>query len=185
MEPFTVLEKTKLSLSLTVYGYRRLEAAANKPALAQFIVERFNERYFQPINDSPSKHGFAIMAVACLVIETLESFYQGRADTRNVSAQMFQDFFGRDADLKVFAGGNDWFYKDIRCGILHQSETRVCWRILRKGSLLDVSGKTINAAALLDVLQRAVELYALQLQTNEVLWKNFLKKMDAVCANCQ
>ena len=107
---------------MTVARYKKLETAGERRALGLFIVERFNERYFRPIEDSPSKHGFAVLAIACLVVETLESFYQGRADTRNVGAQMFRDFFARDTELKVFGGGNDWFYKDIRCGILHQSE---------------------------------------------------------------
>ncbi len=178
-------EHTKLSSSTTVARYRALEAAADKHALGRFIVERFNERYFRPVEDSPSKHGFTVLAVACLVIETLESFYQGRADTKNVSTQMFRDFFARNTGLKVFGGGNDWFYKDIRCGILHQSETRDGWRVLRKGPLLDAKRKAINATALLRELQRGVEQYAAQLETDEVLWKHFQKKMRAVCANCQ
>ena len=178
-------EGTKLSSSMTVARYRELEAAGNKSVLSRFIVERFKERYFRPIEDSPSKHGFTVIAVACLVIETLESFYQGRADTKGVSSKMFQDFFARDTALKVFAGGNGWFYTDIRCGILHQSETRGGWRVQRKGQLLDTKAKAINATALLRELLRAVETYAAQLETDEVLWKNFKKKMNAVCANCQ
>jgi hypothetical protein len=178
-------ENTKLSSSTTVARYRALEAKADKRALGQFIVERFDERYFRPVEDSPSKHGFAVLAVACLVIETLESFYQGRADTKNFSRQMFRDFFARNTPLMVFSGGDDWFYKDIRCGILHQSETRGGWRVLRNGPILDVKRKAINATALLRELQRHVEQYAAYLQVDEVLWKNFQKKMGAVCANCQ
>jgi hypothetical protein len=178
-------EHTQLSSSTTVARYRALEAAADKHALGSFILQRFNERYFRPIEASASKHGFAVLAVACLVIETLEAFYQGRADTKNASAQMFRDFFARDTDLKVFAGGNDWFYKDIRCGILHQSETRDGWRVLRKGPLFDTKSKAINATALLRALRRAVQRYAAELETDEALWKNFRRKMNAVCANCQ
>jgi hypothetical protein len=69
--------------------------------------------------------------------------------------------------------------------ILHQSETRGGWRVLRKGPLLDTEGKAINATALLRALQLAVKRYAAQLETDEALWKNFRKKMNAVCANCQ
>ena len=78
-------ELTKLSSSTTVARYKKLEAANDREALGQFLVERFDERYFRPIEDSSSKHGFAVLAVACLVIETLESFYQGLPDTRRVS----------------------------------------------------------------------------------------------------
>lgn len=175
---------TKLSSSTTVARYKKLEAADEREKLGRFLIERFNERYFRPIEDSSSKHGFAVLAVACLVIETLEAFYQGRPDTRNLSIQMFRDFFDRDTPLKVLAGGNDWFYKDIRCGILHQSESRGGWKILRKGPIFDDQAKTVNAAAILRALQDEVAKYAQQIETDEVLWRNFRAKMNAVCSNC-
>ncbi len=152
---------TKLSSSTTVTRYKKLEAANDRAAISQFLVERFDERYFQPVENSTSKHGFTVLAIACLVIESLEAFYQGRPDTRNVSTQMFRDFFANhDTPLKVLAGGNDWFYKDIRCGILHQSESRGGWRILRRGPILDAQAKAINAAAILRALRDAVREYA-------------------------
>lgn len=177
-------ESTRLSLSTSVARYRELEAAGNRVAVSQFFVERFDERYFRPIEDSSSKHGFTAIAVACLVIETLESFYQGRPDTRNVSAKMFRDFLDRDTPLKLLAGGNNWFYRDIRCGILHQSESRGGWRILRSGPLLDVSARTLNATKLLRLLRSEVRQYAQKIQTDDQLWRNLCKKMDAVCNNC-
>lgn len=177
-------DSTKLSSSTTVACYKRLEAANNRKALGQFFVERFDERYFRPIEDSTSKHGFTILAIACLVIEALESFYQGLPDTKSVSKKMFQDFFARDTALKSLAGGNDWFYNDIRCGILHQSESRGGWRVLRRGPLLNVQAKTINATAIVCALKLDVRQYALKIQTDEQLWRNFCKKMSTVCANC-
>lgn len=179
-----MVASTKLSSSTTVAQYRKLEATGDRKAAGRFIVERFDERYFRPIEDSSAKHGFAVLAVACLVIETLESFYQGRPDTKNASTQMFRDFLARDTPLKVLAGRNDWFYKDIRCGLLHQSESRGGWRILRSGPLLDVQARALNATAILRTLKKEVGEYAEKIQTEELLWKNFCKKMDAVCANC-
>ncbi len=175
---------TKLSSSITVRRYRAFQQAGKREALARFVQERFDERYFKPVGESSSKHGFTLMAVGCLVIETLESFYQGRADTRGVSAQMFRDFFKRDTPLKVFAGKSDWFYKDIRCGILHQAEARGGWRIQRHGPLLDSSARTINASRFLRELRKAVGAYSHQLQTDEICWKRFQNKMEAICRNC-
>lgn len=177
-------ESTKLSSSTTVAQYRKLEAADDRKAIGRFFIERFDERYFRPIEDSVSKHGFTVLAVACLVIETLESFYQGRLDTKNASTQMFRDFLARETPLKVLAGGNDWFYKDIRCGILHQSESRGGWRVLRGGPLLDTKAKTLNATAILRALRSEVRKYSQCIQNDDVLWRNFCKKMDGVCANC-
>lgn len=177
--------KTKLSSSMTVSRYRELVKAGDRGTLGCFIIERFDERYFHPVMDSKSKHGFTIMAIACLVIETLESFYQGRADTKGESKKMFREFFCRNSSLGVFGQNSDWFFTDIRCGILHQAETHSGWKIMRKGPLLDSQNKTINATAFLNQLRTAVKQYATELQANETLWKNFCKKVDAICTNCQ
>lgn len=177
----------KLSSSITVDGYIALERAENRKALGKFIKERFDERYFRPIEDSPReiKHGFMIIAVACMVIETLESFYQGQADTRGMSKKMFTDFFARDTPLKVFGSAPDWFFDDIRCGILHQGEARGGWRIWRRGPLLDTERKTINATIFLRELKLVVATYGDQLTLNDECWRLFKMKMGAVRANCE
>lgn len=177
--------KTKLSSSTTVGRYRELVKNGDRAALADFIVERFDERYFRPIETSDSKHGFALMAIACLVVETLESFYQGRSDTKGKALQMFKEFFERDKSFGIFQSGDNWFFRDIRCGILHQAETRGGWKISRSGSMLDKRNKIINATAFLRQLRRSVESYASELQKDEALWESFCKKMDAICVNCQ
>jgi len=123
----------RLSQTVTVAEYRALAQASDRKRLGSFIRNRFDERYFRPAEKSCAKHGFAQMAVACLVIETLESFYRGLAGTCGHSREMFSGFFERDTPLKIFGGGNDWFYYDVRCGILHQAETRRGWRVLRVG----------------------------------------------------
>ena len=124
------------------------------------------------------------MTVACLVVETLESFYQGRPDTRRLSAQMFRDFFDRDTPLKVFKGNGNWFFQDIRCGLLHQGEARSGWRILRRGPLIDKNAKTINATLFVRELRKAVAAYANQIVVDDVIWNQFKKKMNAVLKNC-
>lgn len=176
---------TQLSSSITVSKYRELEANNDRKAIGRFLIERFDERYFLPIENSSKKHGFTILAVACLVIETLESFYQGKIDTKKESKRIFLDFLIRDTPLKVLANGGDWFYTDIRCGILHQSESRGGWRVLRKGPLLDFQARTINATRMLRILRAEVKNYAQKLQTDDQLWENFCKKMNGVCLNCQ
>jgi len=169
---------------MTVERYHSLAEKGDRHALSLFIVERFNEKYFSPIENSPSKHGFASLAIACLVVETIESFYQGLPDTKYKSKKMFRDFFGRDTAFKEFADG-DWFYEDIRCGILHQGETCGGWRIWRRGPILDKKNKTINATKFLRALQFTVQQYSTQVVADELLWNNFQKKMSAVCANCE
>lgn len=178
-------EATKLSSSITVARYLELEQAEDRVALGKFIKERFDERYFKPLEDSQSKHGFAILAVACLVIETLESFYQGRADTHGKSKEMFSAFFKRETPLNVFGSPCNWFFKNIRCGILHQGEVRDGWRIWRKGQLLNTNKKTINATLFLQELKKAVAVYGNQLASDDDCWRHFKNKMLAVRKNCE
>lgn len=149
--------ETRLSTSVTVNKYKQLEQQEDKQAIAAFIVERFDERYFNPVMNSSSKHGFTMMAVGCLVIETLESFYQGLLDTKGHSRRMFTDFFARETPLKPFGNVGD-FFTDIRCGILHQAEIRGGWRITRKidAPLLDSVDKIINTELFIRELRVAV-----------------------------
>ena len=179
-------DKTKLSFTVTVARYRELAENDDRQQLAQFVRDRFNERYFRPIESTPvkNKHGFTIMAVCCLVIETLESFHQGMADTKGKSKEMFDAFFKHDTPLKVFSGGKDWFYKNVRCGILHQGEARGGWRILRSGPLLDEPAKRINANKFIRELRKAVNAYANLIQYDDASWALFKKKMKVVCDNC-
>lgn len=177
--------KTRLTASVSVGDYRKLVETKDREALGRFIVERFDERYFRPVFDSSSKHGFTTMAISCLVIETLESFYRGLADTKGQSKAMFREFFKRNRALGEFWQGDDWFYTNIRCGILHQAETRGGWRILRRGTLLDRQNKTINASTFLKHLRNSVNNYSVELQSDAEIWGNFCRKMDAICANCQ
>lgn len=183
-------EKTKLTKTVTVGRYRELEAAgdlrpADRAPCGRFLVERFQERYFEPTTEYRKRHGFTLMAVACLVIEALECFYEGEANSKGQSRAMFETFFKRKSGLECFGGGNDWFYKQIRCGILHQAETTGGWRVLRIGPLLDTHARAINAKRFIDLLRAAVDDYARQLETDPVLWANFKAKMKAVCDNCE
>jgi hypothetical protein len=177
-------DDVKLSSSVTVRRYRELEQAGDRKALADFVRERFQERYFRPVERSDSRHGFLLMAVACLVIETLESSYQGLGDTREKSKKMFREFLKRDTPLKVFGRDGDWFYEDIRCGILHQAEVRAGWRIRRDGPLLDTTARAINASLFFAEVLHAVEVYAQNLEQNDECWASFRRKMQTVCKNC-
>lgn len=181
---------TKLTNTVTVADYRKMEEDGDRAACGRFIVERFHERYFEPTIDAPTRHGFTLMAIGCLVIEALECFYQGKKTSDRVNGEggpgaMFESFFKRPTGLEIFGGGDNWFYKQIRCGILHQAETVGGWRIRRDCRLLDTNELLINATLFIRHLQSAVENYADQLQSDDTLWENFKKKMDAVCKNCE
>jgi hypothetical protein len=177
----------RLSSSVTVGIYRKLELLEERKELGKFVRERFEERYFRPALCVPRsiKHGFSLMAIGCLVVETLEAFYQGVPNTNRRSRRMFEDFFHRDSPFNVFSSRDNWFYFDIRCAILHQAEVRNGWRIRRDGALLDSDEKIINANRFLVEMRLLVMAYSEQLEQDEVLWRNFRMKMKAICENCE
>jgi hypothetical protein len=177
---------------VTVADYIKWRDAGElgKAQLARFINERLSERYLEPINAlSPVKrNSFAIMAISCLLIETLESIYQGW-ETSPTSSQAFRDFFDRQDEFQAFRPHAVEFYKRVRCGILHQGETTKGWSLSRaKGApLLDEQSLTVNATAFHRRMARAVDRYSAKLlgKTPEpTLWPHFYKKMNATIKNC-
>lgn len=175
----------RLSSSVTVAQYLLIEASNDRVAAGRFIKQRFEERYFAPLldGDKHSRHGFSMMAVACLTIEALQAFRFGLSTTRNKSAQMFAAFFSQHSAFSDFSDGN-WFYENIRCGLLHEAEARGGWRIVRSGPLVDRTGRVVNATRFLREVRTAVDKYASQLQNDEC-WSLFRKKMRQVVRNCE
>lgn len=175
----------ELAKGYTVAKCRELIDNESRSELAKFIKARLNERYLNPVLDiCPShKHGFTQMAVACLLIETLQAFHEGKNNTKQGSKEAFHCFFTRVKSLKVFSDDakNGWFYTNIRCGILHQGETRGGWRIRRGGKLLDESSKTINANKFLLCLRKEVNAYAARIEKDNKLRRKFCTKLDALC----
>lgn len=182
------LNEVKLSSGCTVGGYRALEKNQDRAGIANFIEQRFVERYITPIMTSAQRNGFSTVAVSCLMIEALESFWRGWPNTLGKSELSFCSFFQRTPALAIFHGQGPEFYKHVRCGILHQAETTGGWRIRKTGPLFDPPNKTVGSNALLAVLRAAIGAYVAELRLrdwNDPVWVNFRKKMNSVCANCQ
>ena len=96
--------------------------------------------------------GFAIMSLTCLLVETLEQFWTGNITTSRKNKQntkskksffslfcskketfisndaiVFHTFFQRSSELKIFfdtVEKSNVFYTKIRCGLLHQGQTK-------------------------------------------------------------
>lgn len=186
------IENVKLSNNVTIKKYLELEVEKDKESIADFIKERFAERYINPVKKGPYKSGFAIMALSCLMIESLESFHKGWKNTDGKSKQAFRSFFEyaykKELKLGVFHNIADNFYKNIRCGLLHQAETINGWRILRKGKLLNEESKTINANEFLNGVEEFLNFYYEKLKQSDWdddIWKNLRKKMNAIIENCK
>lgn len=184
------IDDIKLSSSVTIGKYKELENEQNREKISDFIMERFSERYILPLEsiDKKKKNGFCIMAVCCLMIETLESFRQGWSDSNNKSKEAFCYFFDGNEPFKDFRGFVAEFYKHVRCGILHQAETTGGWLIIRKGPLFDRANKTINATKFFKKLKTCLKHYCGDLKNsdwNSDVWHKFREKMKAICENCK
>lgn len=159
-----------------------------KKEIIKLIGHRFENRYLKHIKDI--KSGFFKMSISCFIIETLQSFKEGEPDTSGIGKKMFVNFFKNE--IKLFPGFDDKiskdFYSNIRCGILHQSETKNAWRILLKGDLLDLTNKAINADLFVQALDKSLKGYLADLKKqdfNSVLWTNAFLKLDDICENCK
>ncbi|CAH2464429.1 MULTISPECIES: hypothetical protein [Bacillus cereus group] len=84
------------------------------------------------VDPSLSK-AFSIMALNCLLVETFQQFYKGIADTKGKSAKTFKEFLVNspyfNGNRGNFGGpfNRKWaghFYSNVRCGILHQAQTK-------------------------------------------------------------
>jgi hypothetical protein len=109
-----------LSSSTKVSDYRGFVENQEAQKIVDFVKLRFTERYIKPMRvDKEKKNGFTIMAVSCLMIESLESFYHGWADSNRKSQLAFCNFFDRNNNFSFMQGYTEEFYKCVRCGILH------------------------------------------------------------------
>ena len=182
-----MMEVTKLTTTVTVKQYREFKKSGDQEKIANLIYERFFERYIEPFEDNKSKHGFSMMAVSCLMIETLYCFQNGQKRTVGPGGDVFEKFFSDSIHLKEFVGFGREFYSKIRCGILHQGETYGGWKILRKGAIFVQANKTINATKFMKALKDELREFTGKLKSEHLsskIWKNVIKKLDYICMNC-
>src|SRR5438445_8081220 len=94
---------TQLASRFTVVDCERSLANKDRDAIAEAIRRRFTERYISPVLQSSQKHGFTLMAIACLMIESLESFQQGWKTTDGHEKEAFDLFFLRESTFSDFS----------------------------------------------------------------------------------
>lgn len=165
-----------------------------KNTLADFVYDRLYERYIAPFeeqdneysSESDTKLGFTIMANMCLLIETLQSFKEGLKDSNKKSENLFKRFFQENKEVFGEFNASD-FYKNIRCGILHQGEATGGWKIYPSGISINSEDKNINAIAFRNDMKEVLKKYKKDLEVtdcNTPLWDNCLLKLQAIIQNC-
>ena len=157
------------------------------------LEDRIQSRFLDVINliEREIYAGFAVLALDCLLIETLQQFREGVFETPCGQSESYftsfltQGSFGRYFDEKMAKT----FYRQIRCGVLHQAEVKGSSRILiRRGTPLvkytnDRKGLVINRKLFHQQLIHEFEDYINRLRqpSNQELRVNFKKKMDYIC----
>jgi hypothetical protein len=181
------------SRKLKVCDVRKLLAQNDNTAkqyLADLILHRLRDRYVTPLDNVQKKpvdfrSGFLMMAAASLMIETFQCFKEGERDTlgKGKGRATFIRFFSENAGKFPDIDGKE-FYDKIRCGILHQAQTKGRIRILLSGKIYDSAEESINASLFLSVLKTIVEDYVIDLRVQDInagYWPNALRKIGYIC----
>ncbi len=177
-----------LSRKTTVARYRLMETARDRMGIAQFLRERFTERFFRPLESMTAPHGFLIMAISCLLIESIQAFRNGWQGVTEQRKKPYRKFFRDHPSFGVVPERADGLYDNIRSGILHLGETYGGWRILRRGPMLDFALRTINANLFFAKVQDCFEEYCTQLERSpwgSQVWTKFRNRMNELIRNCE
>lgn len=178
------------------------EALANNDwkRMLEIFQDRMEGRFLKPIrliaNDCVIGEfsGFSILALDCLIIETLNQFYSGLDETEGLHKMAFWKFFrnsdsfkGHFSRKKAFT-----FYSHYRCGILHQAQTkkksvvRIDQSTMIQSVENDISeGLIVDRALFHEALEQEISSYMEKLRRggneNSELRANFIKKMNIIC----
>jgi len=166
-------------------------------AAIHILSARIHERYIGPIDflitseatkpASERRYGFTVLAVDCMLVETLGAFVEGLEDTEGKSKKTFCNFL---RTRKIFAVEfttdelAEKFYKQFRCGILHQAESGGESKVWSVGPMLRVEGNaiTVNRSKFHESLKAEFQDYLSDLRDPKkiALRANFRKKLNFI-----
>lgn len=180
----------------------------DKENLAHLIYDRLYGRYIKPFDyqnkeyKKEFKSGFTIMANSCLLIETFVSFLRPEFKNTNGKSEKCFGWFFNEFDLfKQFSkdglvqqeylkngrvnnkGLPRDFYVNVRCGILHNGETRNGWKIRRDGVFFDEKSKTINSTTFLRNLDSILSSFRQLLINSDfssTIWTTYINRLNDI-----
>lgn len=162
------------------------------------LKSRITERYIEPVDiliehEAPKHYskrrfGFTILAIDCLLIETLQAFKDGNEKTkRKKGKSVFVNYLTQSSNLgKHFSKiSAEEFYDSYRNGILHQAQIKKNHLVWSIGDVVhEVEGAmVINRTEFHQCLKKDFEEYiqALKNVNNIELRSNFKLKMNTLC----
>ena len=157
MDKLKLNQDMKIAGNLTISNWNELsknlncENDDNWGLAFYFFEERIKTRYINPIKSileigDNLGEGFAVVNLQCSLIETIESFINGCKSEYNTTIrktqwkkgttiifnsnkEIFISFFNNRTPFKELNIDGGLFYQDVRCGLLHETQTKNNWKI--------------------------------------------------------
>ena len=206
----------KIAGQYTVANWREIKATITpgKPANWElafkiFFQTRIETRYFEPIrllqkHGENKGEGFAIVALQCSLIEFLASTRTGKSYKHNATdhernyefkyssgEKVFKTFLKEIPPFKKhFEPWAECFYKQVRCGLVHEARTKGKWIIRaepkpKNESVIHWPDKNGKIILYRNNLQKAFETYideyGKELTKCKCLQAAFIRKFDNLC----
>ena len=190
---------TQIASGFSVAAYRELRIQLDQDApsadvwtkIIDVFTRRLDERYLRPIehldrcenSELSMIPGFAMLALDCIVIDTLQSFREKR---RRTTKKSFQAFLKHAFEEFTSTDAVD-FWMDIRNGLLHDGEARHDWTVAKNtpGVLWKdpVTGRrTINRTRFHATVRSQLKEFCSKLESGDsALRASFLQRMDQIC----
>ncbi|NKL18478.1 hypothetical protein [Rhizobium leguminosarum] len=170
-------------------------------AIGRCLDTRLKLRYFDPIEAITASRklkgeGFLILTIQCSILEFLASLRRGWNYRQGAGWGIDFEYGGSKRLYVEFLCQNppfsDWFpteeraedfYKNIRCGLVHEAQTKDGW-VVKAGSsqhpLIDFNAKIVNR----DEFGRAINIYLADyrhaLRGDQNLQDAFKRKFDNI-----
>ncbi len=183
-----------ISRKFTVDDWKALTfgSEADWQKAVTILLDRMETRYLEHIRRILGHHtsGFAALALDCAVIETMEQFRRGEPKTPFGEGEKYfvsfltETLFSPDVSKKQARV----FYKNIRCGLLHQTEAEDS--LVKRNNTRpliaftkDHKGVIVNAKVFHQRLEQVVLEYAEKLKDPKSTKEReaFRTKMNFIC----
>jgi hypothetical protein len=76
------------------------------------------------------------------------------------------------------------FYINIRCGLIHEAQTKNGWRIRAKntkGKIIDKDQKLVYRDNFMETINSFIVIYSIELKSNKKFQEAFIRKFDSLC----
>lgn len=197
----SVPDNMEIAPGYTVRDWRRLQL--DKPQhpdwtkAIEIFESRICHRFIAPVDvliaheigHKRGTFGFAILAIDCLIMETLQGFRNGEIDHDKKSKKLICTFLTESSQFRNFFKNQNEaveIFKHYRCALLHSGKTDGDFRIQRHGPLLRRDGThiDINRTAFHEAIKLEFRAYLEELadSSNTGTRKNFRKTMNAICS---